>query len=161
MLFSPLDSSEDFMGRRGLRFSLSVIVSELWRHQWRHNELCGLHPGREPRSIAASFISVTFRAAQSLTAAVYCLCKHFVFCDSSCGSSVATMHEPGSMYYIASFYVRQEVSYSCTPRTRSWRSQWNREKYVSLLILGDEIRNSCYPFFLAFLLDEHQYGRQR
>jgi len=25
-------------------FSLSVIVSELWRHQWRHNERCGLHP---------------------------------------------------------------------------------------------------------------------
>jgi len=24
--------------------SLSLIVSELWRHQWRHNELCGLHP---------------------------------------------------------------------------------------------------------------------
>jgi len=24
--------------------SLSVIVSELWRHQWRHNERCGLHP---------------------------------------------------------------------------------------------------------------------
>jgi len=40
MQFSPLDSSEDFMGRRGLRFSLSVIVSELWRH----NDRCGLHP---------------------------------------------------------------------------------------------------------------------
>jgi len=26
---SPLDSSEDFMARGGLRFSLSVIVSEL------------------------------------------------------------------------------------------------------------------------------------
>ena len=26
---SPLDSSEDFMGRSGLRFCLSVIVSEL------------------------------------------------------------------------------------------------------------------------------------
>jgi len=23
---------------------LSVIVSELWRHQWRHNERYGLHP---------------------------------------------------------------------------------------------------------------------
>jgi len=44
MRFSPLDSSEDFMGRCGLRFSLSVIVSELWRHQWRHNDRCGLHP---------------------------------------------------------------------------------------------------------------------
>jgi len=43
MRFSPLDSSKDFMGRDGLRFSLSVIVSELWRHQWRHNERCGLH----------------------------------------------------------------------------------------------------------------------
>jgi len=29
MRFSPLDSSEDFMGRGGLRFSLSVVVSEL------------------------------------------------------------------------------------------------------------------------------------
>ena len=27
--FSPLDSSEDFMGRGGLRFSLSLIVSAL------------------------------------------------------------------------------------------------------------------------------------
>jgi len=55
MRFSPLDSSEDFMGRGGLRFSLSLIVSELWRRQWRHNELtsrfvkvvvqrCGLRP---------------------------------------------------------------------------------------------------------------------
>jgi len=42
MRFSPLVSSEDFMGRGGLRFSLSVIVSVLWRHQWRHNERCGL-----------------------------------------------------------------------------------------------------------------------
>jgi len=33
MRFSQLDSSEDFMGRGGLRFSLSLIVSELWRHQ--------------------------------------------------------------------------------------------------------------------------------
>jgi len=44
MRFSPLDSSGDFMGRGGLRFSLSLIVSELWRHQWRHNERCRLHP---------------------------------------------------------------------------------------------------------------------
>jgi len=22
----------------------SLIVSELWRHQWRHNERCELHP---------------------------------------------------------------------------------------------------------------------
>jgi len=29
MRFSPLDSSEDFMGRGGLRFSLALIVSEL------------------------------------------------------------------------------------------------------------------------------------
>jgi len=32
------------MRRDGLRFSLSLIDSELWRHQWRHNERCGLHP---------------------------------------------------------------------------------------------------------------------
>jgi len=43
MRFSPLDSSEDFMGRGGLRFFF-ILVSELWRHQWRHNERCGLHP---------------------------------------------------------------------------------------------------------------------
>jgi len=29
MRFSPLDSSEDFMRRGGLRFSVSLIVSEL------------------------------------------------------------------------------------------------------------------------------------
>jgi len=29
MRFLPLDSSEDFMGRGGHRFSLSLIVSEL------------------------------------------------------------------------------------------------------------------------------------
>ena len=29
MRFSPLDSSEDLMGRGGLRFALSLIVSEL------------------------------------------------------------------------------------------------------------------------------------
>ena len=44
MRFLPLDSSEDFMARVGLSFSLSLIVSELWHHQWRHNERCGLHP---------------------------------------------------------------------------------------------------------------------
>jgi len=43
MRFSPLDSSEDFMRRGGLRFSLPLIVSQLWRHQWRHDERCGLH----------------------------------------------------------------------------------------------------------------------
>jgi len=44
MRFSPLDSSEDFMGRVGLRFCLSLIISELWRQLWHHNERCGLHP---------------------------------------------------------------------------------------------------------------------
>ena len=39
MRFSPLDSSDDFMGRGGLRFSLSLILSELWCHQWRHNDV--------------------------------------------------------------------------------------------------------------------------
>jgi len=38
MRFLRLDSSEFFMGRGALRFSLSLIVSELWRQQWRHNE---------------------------------------------------------------------------------------------------------------------------
>jgi len=32
------------MGRGGLRFSLFLIVAELWRHQWCHNERCGLQP---------------------------------------------------------------------------------------------------------------------
>jgi len=54
MRFSPLDSSEDFMGRGGLRFSLPLIVSELWRHQWRHNERCGLHPRPWAASTTAS-----------------------------------------------------------------------------------------------------------
>jgi len=40
MWFSQLDSSEDFMARDGLRFSLSLIVSELWRHQWRNFQVC-------------------------------------------------------------------------------------------------------------------------
>jgi len=44
MRLSPLDSSQDFIGRGDLRFSLSLIVFELWRHHLRHNERCGLHP---------------------------------------------------------------------------------------------------------------------
>ena len=55
MRFPPLDRSEDFMGRGGLSFSLSLTVSELWRHQLRHNDVisrfakvvverCRLHP---------------------------------------------------------------------------------------------------------------------
>ena len=43
-----------------LLLSVPYTVSELWRHQWRHNERCGLHPGREPRSVAASFVLVLF-----------------------------------------------------------------------------------------------------
>jgi len=35
MRLSPLDSSDDFMGWGVLRFPLSLIVSELWRQQWR------------------------------------------------------------------------------------------------------------------------------
>jgi len=27
------------MARGGLRFCLSLILSELWRHQWRHNDV--------------------------------------------------------------------------------------------------------------------------
>jgi len=45
MRFSPLDiSSEDFMGRGGLRLIVSELWRHQWRHQWRHNERCGLHP---------------------------------------------------------------------------------------------------------------------
>ena len=56
MRFSPLDSSEDFMGRRGLRFlyllyfpSYDVINDVI---------MCDADctPGREPRSVAASFL---------------------------------------------------------------------------------------------------------
>ena len=57
MRFPPLDSSEDFMGRGGIRFSLSLIVSKLWRHQWHQNDRCGLHLGREPRSVDTSYYS--------------------------------------------------------------------------------------------------------
>jgi len=46
-----LDSAEDFMGRGGLRFSLSLIVSQLWRHNDVLStfaevvvQRCGLHP---------------------------------------------------------------------------------------------------------------------
>ena len=35
-----------------------------------------------------------------------------VFCDSSCGSSVAAIREPCSVYYFASFYVGQKVARS-------------------------------------------------
>ena len=42
-------------GQVGLRFSL--IVSELWRHQWRHNERCGLHP--RPCVAASILFSLT------------------------------------------------------------------------------------------------------
>ena len=44
------------MGRGGLCFSLSVIVSELWCHQWRHNEQCRLHPGPWTNSVRAVII---------------------------------------------------------------------------------------------------------
>jgi len=40
MPFSPLDSSEDFMVRGGFRFSLSLIVAELWHHRWRNFHVC-------------------------------------------------------------------------------------------------------------------------
>jgi len=35
-----------------------------------------------------------------------------VFCDSSCGSSVAAAYEPCSVCYVVSFYVRQKISSS-------------------------------------------------
>jgi len=62
MRFSPLGSSDDFMGRGGLRFSLSLIVSELWRHNDVISRFAKVFldrdadctPGREPRSVAAS-----------------------------------------------------------------------------------------------------------
>ena len=54
MRFSPLDSSEDFVGRGGHRFSLSVIVSEVINDVIMSNADCT--PGREPRSIAASSV---------------------------------------------------------------------------------------------------------
>jgi len=58
MRFSPLDSSEDFMRRGGLRFSLSLIVSELWRHHDVIISDADCTPGREPRSVAASCLNI-------------------------------------------------------------------------------------------------------
>ena len=54
MRFSPLDSSEDFMGRGGLRFPLSLIVSELCVINDVIMSDADCTPGREPRSVAAS-----------------------------------------------------------------------------------------------------------
>jgi len=78
MQFSKLDSSEGFMGLGGLRFSLSLIVSELWRHQWRHHERCGLHPGREPRSVAASWcVSWLYKRIKRKSHSQMLICNEF------------------------------------------------------------------------------------
>jgi len=57
---SELDSSEDFMARSGLHFSLCLIVSELWRHNDVISrfakvvvERCGLHSRPWPWTIVA------------------------------------------------------------------------------------------------------------
>ena len=54
MRFSPLDSSEDFMGRCGLRFSLSLMFPsyDVINDVIMRDADCT--PGREPRSVAAS-----------------------------------------------------------------------------------------------------------
>jgi len=67
MRFSPLDSSEDFMGRGGLRFSLSL---NFWSYDVINDVImsdadCTL--GREPRSVAASLFSFSF-----------CCCRFFL-----------------------------------------------------------------------------------
>ena len=58
MRFSPLDSSEDFMGRCGLHFYLSLIVPSYDIINDVINDVimsdADCTPGREPRSIAAS-----------------------------------------------------------------------------------------------------------
>jgi len=54
MRFSPFDSSENFMGRGGLGFSLSVMVSELDVINDVIMTDADCTPGREPRSVAAS-----------------------------------------------------------------------------------------------------------
>jgi len=57
------------MGRRGLHFSLSLIVSELWRHQCT--------PGREPRSVAAS--CSCYYSVGSATCAIYMYVCMYVY----------------------------------------------------------------------------------
>ena len=56
MRFSPLDSSEDFMGRGGLCFFLSVIVPsyDVINDVIMSDADCT--PGSEPRSVAASLL---------------------------------------------------------------------------------------------------------
>jgi len=53
MQFSPLNSLEDFMGRGGLLFSLSLIVSDDVINDVIMSD-ADCTPGREPRSVAAS-----------------------------------------------------------------------------------------------------------
>ena len=50
MRFSPLDSSDDFMRRCGLRFCLSLIVSELWRH----NDVISTHRQSEKNLLSSN-----------------------------------------------------------------------------------------------------------
>ena len=56
MRFLPLDSSEDFMGQGGLRFSLSVTVLsyDVINDVIMSDVDCT--PGRESRSVAASTV---------------------------------------------------------------------------------------------------------
>jgi len=58
MQFTPLDSSEDFMGRGGLRFSLSLIVSELCVINDVIMSDADCTPGRDPRIVAANYVYI-------------------------------------------------------------------------------------------------------
>ena len=72
--------------------------------------------GTCPLDLQQFSFPVNFRTAQSLTATLSgCL---FVFCVSSCSSSVAASYEPRSVYYFASFYMRQKFLCSFVPPPR-------------------------------------------
>jgi len=121
MQFSPLASSEDFMGRGGLRFSLSFIVSELWRHQWRHNDVistcakvvverCGLH--LRPWTIVVwplvfVFILALYRST------VYCLCINFAGCTTRIGWNYWRMF---SLLQLISWGIYRKVFPTCFHR---------------------------------------------
>ena len=93
------------MQRCGLRFSLSVIVSELWRQQWRHNERCGLYPGREPRSVAASFV---YRHRTFIVA--YCCCSCV---PQNCQLRMFTINTTNSTYLLTPWLKLVAVGSRC------------------------------------------------
>ena len=69
MRFSPLDSSDDFMGRGGVCFSLSHPIYDVINDVVMSDVDCT--PGREPRSVAASASYYLHTRMQSPTALYY------------------------------------------------------------------------------------------